>query len=108
RLQEQPFRFPLTPWQPHRKPRRSDLHARGALTMSFTALRRPGLGVLLILLGYTALLSFAGEAGDQKRAAPGEPPVDRVRKALEQSVTIDFAGQTLQDVVAYLRQKTKI
>jgi hypothetical protein len=62
-----------------------------------------------VLLGLAAAgLVAADPPGARKPAEPAESPADRTRQALDQTVTLDFVGQTLHDVVTHLRQKTKI
>jgi hypothetical protein len=69
------------------------------------------------LLVWTAALGLvcaapaarAGQgAGKGKEAAKDLTPAEAARKALDQKVTLDFLGQSLQEVIDHLRQKTKV
>src|SRR5262245_23810065 len=47
-------------------------------------------------------------AGKQKEGSAELTPAEAARKALDQKVTIDYLGQSLQEVVQHLREKTKV
>src|SRR5947209_12139154 len=77
-------------------------------------MRCPLSRVLLPALLLTWALSHAAVFGDP----PGEKgrqdakdkltPVERIRKALEQPITLDFSGQSLQEALQHIQEKTGI
>src|SRR5262249_40433120 len=44
----------------------------------------------------------------RKDAKDNLTPVERIRKALDQSITLDFSGQSLQEALQHLQEKTGI
>ncbi len=56
----------------------------------------------LVLIG--AVLANTGEADDGKSSSS----VDAVRKALDQTVTLDYSSASLEDIVGHLKDRTKI
>ncbi len=54
-------------------------------------------------------LSHASVCGDPGAPAPREPsPAEKIRKALDQAMPLDYSGASLQEVVQHLKEKTKI
>lgn len=61
----------------------------------------------LVWLLVPALAVLAAPASTDKKPA-AESPNDKVRKALEQTISVEYADQTLQSVLDDLSEKTKI
>ncbi len=61
--------------------------------------------VAVLALGF--LLSAVAWAA-QGDGASGTTPAEAARKALDAKITLDYVGQSLEEVVEHLRQKTKI
>ncbi|MCI0637872.1 MAG: hypothetical protein L0Y72_31720 [Gemmataceae bacterium] len=48
------------------------------------------------------------QAGEAKQDPVDETPAERIRKALDQSLTLDFTGASLQEAIEHLKTKTRI
>lgn len=60
--------------------------------------------VSLLGLGFFCMACLSTRADEAKNANT----VEAIRKALDQPITVDFAGTTLEDVVQHLKEKTKV
>src|SRR5947207_252140 len=60
----------------------------------------------LIWLLVPAPAALAAPASTDNKPA-GESPNDKARKALEQTVSVEYSGQTIQEVLADLSEKAK-
>jgi type II secretory pathway component GspD/PulD (secretin) len=65
--------------------------------------------VVTLGLAYSAAPAQVGEKGKGKKLIGNDgTPAEAARKALNEKVTIDYVGQSFQEVIDHLRQKTKI
>src|SRR5262245_36184126 len=64
----------------------------------------PGLAVSSLRGSAQAASPLRGD----KKPDPAPTSAEAIRKALDQKITLDYLGQSLQETVAHLREKTKI
>jgi hypothetical protein len=69
---------------------------------------RSALFVWTAALGLLWAAPAARAGGKGKEPAKDLTPAETARKALDQKVTLDFVGQSLQEVIDHLREKTKV
>jgi hypothetical protein len=67
-----------------------------------------GTAALGLTFASPAALHGGGPAGKGKEPASDLTPAEAARKALDQKVTFDYLGQSLQEVIDHLREKTKV
>lgn len=78
------------------------------MSSRFLALRWSALAVILSGLWMLATAHAAPVVADADTRAKTDSPAEKIRKALEQNISLDLADQSLQQAIIQLREQTKL